>query len=515
MQTNNEKIVRPLALVILDGWGYAPRTDRNALAIAHTPFYDGICRRFPMTLLSTNVERSDDAKDIGDAEVGHLRIGTGRTAQTEASQIKMAVESGTFMNNEMLNSAFQNAKMRDSSVHLIGMLSDGGTHSSIECLFALLRLAKQHDVRNVFVHCILDGVDVEQRTADVYIEALELKLSDIGTGKIATLCGRYFAMDSGEHWERTARAYTMLAHAEGERASDAASAIRNSFLRGISDEFVSPIVLESEAGKPVATLKNDDLVVFFNHRGDGIRQLVRSVSVPEGSINDKPIVNTVCMTEYDAAFELPVAFGREPEKNSLSAVLSESDIGIFKITETSRFHHLTHFFDGGDDTQRQYEQQILVHTAINGPRFGQPEAESFKITDKFQRALGSAPKGVFVVNIPAADIMAATGDVSRTVAAIQYVDTCLGGICEKMDEMDGIVVITSSHSGCEEMIVRSANGSGSRSISNPVPLHYVDTRAGKVKLKENGSLEDVAPTMLGVLGIEKPQEMTGTDLRIS
>ncbi len=507
--TNN----RPVALVILDGWGYAPRTESNAIAIAHTPYYDEICRSFPMTVLSASGERDGKGNGAGDAEIGHLRIGTGRAAQTEVSEIKSAIATGSFMENEVLRSSFEKAKGSKASVHFIGLLSDAGVHSSTENLFALLRMAKRHGLENVFVHCILDGLDVPQRTADIYVEALELKLSDIGTGRIATLCGRYFAMDSSENWERTARAYTMLAHAEGERACDAVSAIRNSFLRGISDEFISPIVIESEPGTPVTKIKDGDLVIFFNHRGDGMLQLVRSVSAPDASTGTKPLVYTICMTEYDAGFKLPVAFRHEPEKNTLTKILSDLEIPNYKITETSRFHHLTHFFDGGSDVQRPAQQQILVSSAMNSSRFGQPEAESFKITDKFLRGLESTENGVFVINIPAADMMAATGDMTKTVAAIQYIDTCLSGICESMRERDGVVMITSTHGNCEEMSDAASGQNLPAITSNPVPFHYVDNHARDVLLRENSALEDIAPTILGVLGIEKPREMTGTDLR--
>lgn len=506
MQNNQLNNARPLALVILDGWGCAPTTGLNALAMAHTPYYDEICRSFPMTILS--------AAD-GDPEMGHLRIGTGRSAQTEVSRIKSAVESGAFMNNDVLNSAFEKAKTKGASVHLMGLLSDGGVHSSTEDLFALLRMAKRHDLKHVFVHCILDGLDVSERTADVYVEALELKLSDIGVGKIATLCGRYFAMDTGENWERTARAYTMLTHAEGERCADAVKAIRNSFLRGISDEFISPIVLEREAGIPVTKINDGDTIVFFNHRGDAMMQLVRSVSVPDGSAASKPMLDTVCLTEYDTAFDLPIAFRNEPEKSTLTEVLSDLEIPNYKITESSRSHHLAHFFDGGSDVQRQAEQQIIVHSATDGPRFAQPEAESFKITDRFLRGLESSSNGVFIVNIPAVDLMAATGDMAKTVAAAQYVDTCLGGICEGMRERDGVVMITSTHSNCEEMSCGVNGSNGPATIANPVPFHYVDDHARDIRLREKGSLEDVAPTIFGVLGIHKPLEMTGTDLRVN
>lgn len=505
MDSSNVTNNRPVALVILDGWGHAAQTETNAIAIAHTPYYDEICRSFPMTVLSAS-----EANTASDAEVGHLRMGTGRAAQTDASRVKDAVKSGAFMKNEVLNEAFHKARSAGSSVHFVGLLSDSGVHSSTETLFALLRLAKKHGLTDVFVHCILDGLDVPERSADVYAEALEVKLHDIGVGRIASLCGRYFAMDSSENWQRTARAYTMLAHAEGERVTDAVKAIRNSFLRGISDEFISPVVLEREPGVPVTTIMDGDVVVFFNHRGDGMLQLVRSVSVPDGSAVSKPMVNTVCLTEYVAAFDLPVAFRHEPAKNTLSDVLSDLEIPNYKITETSRFHHLTHFFDGGSDIQRQAEEQVLVSSQMDGPRFGQPEAESFKIADKFLRVIEQTGKGVFVANMPAADMMAATGDITKTVAAIQYIDTCLGGICEAMRERDGVVMITSTHGSCEEI---SGTENGFATTSNPVPFHYVDDRGRDISLRENGALEDVAPTILAVLGIHKPSEMTGTDLR--
>ncbi|MFN0278612.1 MAG: 2,3-bisphosphoglycerate-independent phosphoglycerate mutase [Pyrinomonadaceae bacterium] len=514
MQTNNQKIDRPLALVILDGWGYSPHTEGNAIAVAHTPYYDEICRNFPMTTLAASGESVGcQSGSAGNAEAGHLTIGTGRIAQTEVSRIQSAVESGFFLNNEVLNSAFSRAKLRGSSVHLIGTLSDSGIHSSPENLYELLRLAKQHEFADVFVHGILDGLDVPERTADVYVEALELKLLDIGTGQIATLCGRYFAMDSSENWERTARAYTMLVHAEGERSTDAVKAIRNSFLRGISDEFISPIVLEKAPGEPVTTIKNGDLVVFFNHRADALLQLVRSVSVPDESTGTKPIVDTVCLTEYDPGFGLPAAFTSDSEKNSLTEILSELAVPTFKITENARFAHLTQFFDGGGDSQAQLEQEIIVSGMKDGPHYGHPESESFKITDKFLRALETNEHGFFVVNIPAADMMAETGDMPKTVSAIQYIDTCLGGICEEMRERDGVVMITSTHGNCEEMFNQTSSERKVTTTSNPVPFHYIDTQANDLSLKQDGALNDIAPTILGVLGIQKPAEMTGMDLR--
>ena len=511
MNLTNSTNKRPIALVILDGWGYAPRTEGNAIAIAHTPNYDEICRRFPMTTLAASGARvGQPDEQPGDAEVGHLNIGTGRVGQTEIARIRNAIASGEFMENDVLNRAFSKAKTQDSSVHLIGMVSDGGIHSSFENLFALLRLAKRHELKKVFIHCILDGLDVPQRTADVYIEALEIKLADIGIGQIASLCGRYFAMDAGENWERTVRAFTMLVHAEGERTLDAMTSIRNSFLRGISDEFIAPIVIENAPDTPVATVKNGDLTVFFNHRPDTMRQLVRSLCGPDESFSAKPIVDTVCLTEYDRALNLPTAFRHVPDKATLSEVLSANEIPNLKITENARMSHITYFFDGSADSELQYEQQILVPGTNND----QPESQSFKITDKLLRGLEASSHGVFVTNIPAADLMAETGDVEKTVAAIQFIDTCIGGICDKVQRAGGVVIITSTHGNCEEMLHHDTGETNFLTTVNPVPFHYVDDQANGLRLREDGALEDIAPTILGILGIEKPPEMTGHDLRM-
>jgi 2,3-bisphosphoglycerate-independent phosphoglycerate mutase len=514
MNNSTSKIKRPLALVILDGWGYAPRTDGNAIAMAHTPYYDEICRDYPMTTLAAvEAEVGGSGERVGNPEVGHLSLGTGRISRTDSDRIRQSIESGEFIDNPVLNAAIIKAKESGAAVHLIGLVSDGGIHSSPDALFSILRIAKRYALVDVFVHCILDGLDVPARTADIYVEALEIKLADIGVGRIATLCGRFFAMDKSGNWERTARAFTMLAHGEGERANDAVAAVRNSFLRGISDEFISPIVLERQMDVPVATVKNGDLVIFFNHRGDAVRQLVRSLSVADGTGGAKPVVDTVCLTDYDPAFDLPCAFTGSTEPSSLVEVLSSNGIPYKKITETSRFTHLTQFFDGGVAEQTSADDVIVSETAEVGSDV-RPESQSFKITDKFRREIESSPNQVFVVNMPAADLMAETGDMGNTVAAIQFIDTCIGGICEKVREYGGVVLITSTHGNCERMLDEESGQTDSRYTMNPVPFHYVDD-GRSVRLSDGGSLPDVAPTILSLLNIEKPPEMTGSDIRRS
>lgn len=509
---------RPLALIILDGWGYSPRAEGNAVALAHTPFYDEISKKYPKTTLFAAGSRVGLKPDSpGSSEVGHLNLGAGRIVQTDISKISNAVRTGSFFENAVLKNAFGRARAANSSVHLIGLLSDGEIHSSPETLFSLLRMAKKENLQKVFVHAILDGRDVPTRTADIYTEALEIKMADIGIGKLATMCGRYYAMDREQNWERTARVYTMLVHSEGERAFDPVSAIRGSFLRGISDEFIAPIVLEESAGIPVATVKTGDVVIFFNHRGDRMRQLVKSLSVKDetdiASLN-KPQIETVCLTEYDRNFNLPVAFRPDEEANVLAQVFAENGVLNSRVTETEKYPHLTYFFNGGVELEHPCEHRSLIPSPKLTNVETQPEMASFKITDKLIRTIEAGENDVFIANIPAADLVAHTGNLEKTIEAVQYVDTCLGGIVEKIRQIGGVAIITSSHGNCEEMSDLLTGEPNSSYTANPVPFHLVDDQSNGLNLREHGALEDVAPTILGILGIEKPEEMTGSDLRL-
>ena len=508
---------RPLALVILDGWGHSPRKEGNAIALAHTPYYDEICEKYPRTLLAASGLRVGLTADApGSSEVGHLNIGAGRIVQTDVSRISDAIKTGRFFENAVLKNAFAKARDNDSAVHLIGLLSDAEIHSSPENLFALLRMAKAEGVEKVFVHGILDGRDVQPRTADVYAEAIEIKMHDIGVGKLATLCGRYYAMDRDGNWERTARVYTMLVHSEGERAFDAVSAVRGSFLRGITDEFIQPIVLEKDPGVPVATVKNGDVVIFFNHRGDRLRQLVKSLSVKDetdiASLS-KPNIETVCLTEYDREFGLPVAFRQEGEEKALAQVFAENGVLNCRVAETEKYAHVTYFFNGGVDNEHACEQRVIVPSLKKMSLEVSPEMSCFKVTDKFLRALEADENDVFIVNLAASDMVAHSGNLEKTIESVQFMDTCLGSIVEKIQETGGVAIITSDHGNCEEMADLLTGEPNVGHTVNPVPFHLIDGQAGDVKLRTGGALEDVAPTILGILGLEKPAEMTGRDLR--
>ena len=499
--------LRPLALIILDGWGVSSEREGNAIAAAHTPCYDELRGRFPFTSLSLPaVPVGRIMTSESRSELGHRTIGAGREIETEPARIEKAIRSGEFLRNEVLLSALRDAVENHRSVHLVGLLSDGGVHSSQETLYALLRMVKMTGADQAYVHGILDGRDVRPRTADVYVDALEIKMADIGIGRIASLCGRFYGMDNGQNWERTARAYTMVVHGEGERGFDAVTAIRASFLRGISDEFIAPIVIEKDIDVPVATIKEGDTVIFFNHNGEPMQQLVRSLAVPD-TTSVKPRINVVCLTDYDPAFDLPVAFAPLNEVNGLSGIMEQKRIRNFRVTETSRAQYLSSYFNGRIYGASELENRIVV--SANGPETleTEPESKSFKIADCAISTLDEIGAGILVVNFPASDLVAGTGNFEKTIESAQFVDTCLGGVVEQIVNIGGVAVVTSSHAGCSSM---SMNGNDQ---VGHVPFLLVDPSDSSCRLESDGCLVDVAPTLLGLMGIESPAKMTGRDLR--
>ncbi|MDH3495083.1 MAG: 2,3-bisphosphoglycerate-independent phosphoglycerate mutase, partial [Acidobacteriota bacterium] len=378
------------------------------------------------------------------------------------------------------------------------------------------RLAKRMGLKEqVFLHGILDGVDVPPRSGDVYVEAIEIKLQDIGVGRIATLCGRQYAMDNSENWQRTARAYTMLAHSEGIASDDPVTAIRDSFLRGLSDEFVQPIIIHGGDGKPVGSLNDGDVVVFFNHRGTLLKQLVKAVVESETDASStfaKPKVDIVCLTDYGPEFGEPVAFTDGGEENVLADVFADHGISNGRFTEPERMKHLTFFFNGLEERERSGEHRVLVET-MNSLAFDRPEMGSFKVGDRVLKSIDASAEDVYIVNLSAADVAARSGNLEKTIQAVQYVDTCLGGIIDKVRELGGVAIVTSDHGNCEDM---SLNGNAPTPFTtNPVPFYIVADHMNGIKLRDGGALEDIAPTILGILGIEKPKEMTGSDLRVS
>lgn len=507
----------PLALIIIDGWGYTPTREGNAIALAATPFYDEIVERYPHTLLeASGVRVGLPAGIMGNSEVGHLNIGSGRVVRMDVTRIDYEIGTGEFFKNEALVQAFDGAKARGKALHLMGLLSDGQVHSSQEHLYALLRMAKEHGLSRVYVHCFLDGRDTPPMSAYGYVEALQVQCSHIGCGRIASIVGRYYAMDRDKRWERTERAYRLLVNAEGERVIDPVAAIRASYERGLTDEFIEPIVVERETGEPVATIEADDAVVFFNFRPDRARQLTNALAVPGFggfSTPQRPKVDFVCFTQYDKTFPLAIAFGPQEHRNVLAEVFGRVGVRNYRLAETEKYAHVTYFFNGGVEKEYPCERRLLVPSPKVATYDLEPEMSAFKVTDKVLRAIDEGETDVFIINFANPDMVGHTGKLPQTIEAVQYVDTCLGWITKGIRQARGRTLITADHGNCEQMIDLTTGQPHTAHTTNPVPFHLVDEAARGLKLREGAALEDVAPTILGLLGVEKAAEITGRDLR--
>ena len=507
---------RPLALIIIDGWGYSPRKEGNAIALAATPYYDELCEQYPQTLLVASGDRVGlPAGVMGNSEVGHLNIGAGRVIRMDVSRVDYDIAIGEFFRNEVLVTAVDSVKQR-GALHLMGLLSDGMVHSSIEHLYALLKMARDRGVPRVFIHCFLDGRDTPPTSAVHYLQALQNKLQEIGIGEIATVIGRYYAMDRDKRWERTQRAYELLVEGHGEPATDPTAAVQKSYERGVTDEFVEPIVIVNEDGSPIGTLKDGDSVVFFNFRPDRARQLTRSIAVPgfaEFSVSRRPSAAFVCFTVYDRTFPVPIAFPPHDHKNVLAEVWDSSRVRNYRLAETEKYAHVTYFFNGGVEREHECERRLLVPSPRIATYDLQPEMSAFNVTDKVLRAIDDDETDIFIVNFANPDMVGHTGKLDKTIEACQYVDTCLGWITKGIRQARGITLITADHGNAEQMIDPQSGGPHTAHTTNLVPFHLVDEDSRGMKLREGGALEDVAPTVLALMGTPQPQEMTGHDLR--
>jgi len=509
----------PLVLIVLDGFGYRAEREGNAIALADMPFYDELREKYPHTLIEASGECVGLPKGVmGNSNVGHLCLGAGRVLRTDVDRINHEIASGTFFQNFALNAAMDNAVKHDRALHIMGLVSDGLVHSSQEHAYALLRMAKEKEVRRVFVHCFLDGRDTPPSSAQKYVAAMQTKCKEIGVGEIASVVGRYYAMDRDKRWERTERAYRMLVHAEGELAKDPIAAIKQSYEHKVTDEFAEPIVLTRDDGNPLTRIADGDSIIFFNFRADRARQITRALAVPgfdDFPTPNRPHTHFVCFAVYDKTYPLPVAFPPELPRNILAEVLAASEISNYRMAETEKYAHVTYFFNGGTEREFPHEKRLLVPSPKVATYDLAPEMSAFKITDNFLRAIENHEADVFIVNFANPDMVGHTGKLDKTIEACQYVDTCLGWITEAIRSARGTMLITADHGNAELMIDPKTGEPHTAHTTNPVPFHLIDEGSVGVKLREGGALEDVAPTMLGLLEIEKPQEMTGKDLRES
>lgn len=505
---------KPLVLVIMDGWGLSARSEGNAVARARTPNIDNYLSRYPhCTLFCSGEKVGLPEGQMGNSEVGHLNIGAGRVVYQELTRINRAVRDGSFFKNETLLKAVGQAKKRNTALHLIGLLSDGGVHSHINHLFALLDLAARKNLSRVFIHAFLDGRDVPPANAKEYFKLLEQKLNKLGLGAVATVMGRYYAMDRDRRWERVEQAYRAMVLGEGFRADSAFDAIAQGYSRKETDEFIQPTVLRRDHDEPVVKISNGDSIIFFNFRPDRARELTRAfVDVEFSGFSrpaDRPEVSFTCMTLYDKTIEAPVAFQPQSLNNTLGQVLGANGIDQLRLAETEKYAHVTFFFNGGVEAPNQGEERILVPSPKVATYDQKPEMSALEVTDIFLEQLALNKFQVIIMNYANADMVGHTGDMAAAVLAVETVDRCLGQVVPAVLQAGGTVLITADHGNAEEMIDEQGEIFTAHT-TNLVPFMMINAMEG-VALRD-GSLEDIAPTMLQLLHIPKPKEMTGNSL---
>ncbi len=509
----------PLALIVLDGFGYSPVREGNAVALAEMPYYNELLEQYPHTLIEASGECVGlPAGVMGNSNVGHLCMGAGRVVRTDLERINYEVTSGDFAQNLALNAAIDSAVKHERALHIMGLTSDGLVHSSQEHAYALLRLAHERGLQRVYVHCFLDGRDTPPASADRYVAAMQAKCREIGCGEVASVCGRYYALDRDKRWERVERAYKLLVAGAGERTSDPVAAIRASYERGVTDEFIEPIVVTRAGGEPVATIADGDSVIFFNFRADRARELTSALAVPGFDafpVSNRPHTHFVCFAVYDKTYPLPVAFPPTQPRNVLGEIFGGLGVRNYRMAETEKYAHVTYFFNGGQEIEFPHEKRLLVPSPKVATYDLAPEMSAFKLTDKILRALEANETDAYIINFANPDMVGHTGNLQQTITAVQYVDTCLGWLTKGLKAARGRCLITADHGNCEQMIDPVTGQPHTAHTSNPVPFLLIDPDSRGATLRTGGALEDVAPTMLGLLNIEQPADMGGRDLRAS
>jgi 2,3-bisphosphoglycerate-independent phosphoglycerate mutase len=512
---------KPVILTVLDGWGYRAESKGNAIALARKPNYDKLLAQFPNTLIHTSGPSVGLPEgQMGNSEVGHLNIGAGRIVLMDITRIDQAFRSGALFHNELLLGAMKRG--RERQLHLLGLVSDGGVHSHIEHLFGLLRMAQQNKVERVFVHCFLDGRDTPPHSGIDYLRQLHQKMRELGAGRIASLAGRYYAMDRDNRWERIERAYRAVVNGEAERRSaDPIEAVRQSYEQGTTDEFVEPVAIttgSSAGAPPVAPIRDGDAVIFFNFRADRARQMTRAIAEPgfdKFADAARPTnLFFVAMTQYDKSFSwLQYLFGPEKLEHILAQVFADLNFRNLRVAETEKYAHVTYFFNGGVEKPFGGEERVLVASPKVATYDLKPEMSAEGITDNVVQAVEKGAFDAVIMNFANADMVGHSGKLEAAIRAVEAVDACLGRIYQALRPRGGAWIITADHGNAETMIDPVTGGPHTYHTTNPVPFILID-QDGPARLKPGGALRDIAPTMLGVLGIPKPKEMTGNDLRI-
>lgn len=499
-------------LMILDGFGINDNEKGNAVKLANTPNIDRLMKTCPTTEVYTsglNVGLPDG--QMGNSEVGHTNIGAGRIVYQELTRITKSIEDGDFFSIPEFVEAIENCKKNNSKLHIMGLLSDGGVHSHIRHLFALLELAKRRDFEDVYVHCFLDGRDTPPASAEGYIMQLEEKMKEKEVGRIASISGRFYAMDRDKRWQRVKKTYDALVNGTGEKATSAVTAIESSYQKEIFDEFVEPtVIVNGEA--PIATIEKNDSVIFFNFRPDRAREITRTLVDKEFNEFETKDLNLyfVCMTPYDETMpNVKVAFKKEPLKNTFGEYISNNGLTQLRIAETEKYAHVTFFFNGGEEKQYKGEDRILVPSPKVETYDLKPEMSAIEVTDKVVEAIKSEKYDSIILNYANPDMVGHTGNLEASIKAIETIDNCVGRVIEEINKVNGICLITADHGNSEQMIDYKTGEPHTAHTTNPVPLILVGMEGVTIK---TGKLADLAPTMLDIMGLKKPDEMTGESI---
>ncbi len=501
------------ALLILDGYGYSDSTMGNAIAAAKTPNIDKYLKENPNTRIScSGMDVGLPDGQMGNSEVGHTNIGAGRVVYQELTRITKSIRDGDFFENETLLGAIKNCKEYDSALHLMGLVSDGGVHSHITHIYALVELAKKHGLIKVYLHCILDGRDVPPTSGKGYVKDLHDELAKIGCGEIATVMGRYYGMDRDTQWDRVEKAYAAMVYGEGVQDTDPVGAVQASYNNEVNDEFVLPVVINKN-NAPVATVKANDSVIFFNFRPDRAREITRTfVDGDFTNFNRKngffPL-HYVCMTQYDAKMpNVEVAYKPVALTNTFGEYVSNKGLKQLRIAETTKYAHVTFFFNGGKEPPYAGEDRILVPTPEVATFDLKPEMSAYGVAEQCVERMQRGDLDVIILNFANCDMVGHTGIFEAAVAAVEAVDTCVGKVVEAVRAMGGIAIVTADHGNAEQMLDEEGNVQTAHS-TNVVPLIVI----GKdCKLREGGRLADITPTMLDIMGLDKPEDMTGESL---
>ncbi|AXC09552.1 2,3-bisphosphoglycerate-independent phosphoglycerate mutase [Acidisarcina polymorpha] len=528
---------KPLVLAILDGWGYRAETAANAIAMARKPVYDKLLADFPNTLLhaSNHFVGLPDGQ-MGNSEVGHLNIGAGRIVHMDITRIDALIASGEFSSDPVIASAIKHAGEGRRQLHLLGLLSDGGVHSHQRHLYAFLKAAADHGLQQVFVHVFLDGRDTAPTGGAGYIAALQQKFLEFGVGQIASVSGRYYAMDRDRRWEREKKTFDAMVKgsAEGGAYADPIARVNECYHNGITDEFIIPFVVSEADGQPVGVVRDEDVCINFNFRADRARQITRVLArnsgltkvdgadLPGAAELDETIpraevphhLHYVCMTQYDKQFTLPVVIPPESMENILANVLAQANLRNLRIAETEKYAHVTYFFNGGIETPFPGEDRFLVPSKKVATYDLAPEMSAEGIADAVIKAVDDTAFDLVVVNFANADMVGHSGKIEPTIKAVETVDTQLGRIYQALKHSGGSLLITADHGNAELMIDPVTGGPHTAHTTNPVPFILVNEDAAKYTLRPGGSLRDLSPTVLGILGLERPNQMTGGDLRL-